>query len=243
VESWRCFATGFGVHEYLHRSHALERWALFRLVTEVVRSVREIGGFHVYLEHLFTLPFPSALRPLLRTISVLHLHSTSASGHESWEKTRTAYVEKRLDAETDDGQIKYHTATGAAASTARSMARNVFVAAAVLAFSATLVKLLVILGAISVEDHAAEQLTALMGGCAIVLPLVAVGALTLAAAFDLEARQHTSEEMLDFLRHQRELLVTASSPREYGRLLIETESRLLGETVTWYARRSFVGVA
>jgi len=47
---------GLSAHQYLHRTHALERWAMFRLVAEVARSVTAIGPFHVYLEHLFTLP-------------------------------------------------------------------------------------------------------------------------------------------------------------------------------------------
>ena len=68
-------------------------------------------------------------------------------------------------------------------------------------------------------------------------------AFDLVAAFDIEARLHTSREMLEFLGPHKDLLATAPTEREYRRLLIETESRLLGETVNWYARRSFMGVA
>jgi len=92
-----------------------------------------------------------------------------------------------------------------------------------------------------VTAHTGEGLASVMGALAVVLPVIAVAALSLAVAFDLEARQHTSSELLEFLLPQKTLLENASSAREYSRLLLETESRLLGETVNWYARRSVVG--
>ena len=72
--------------------------------------------------------------------------------------------------------------------------------------------------------------------------MLAVAALSLAAAFDLEARKHTYNDMLVILRSQHKLLNEASTAREFGRLVLETESRLLGETVNWYSRRSFTGI-
>ena len=59
----------------------------------------------------------------------------------------------------------------------------------------------------------------------------------------LHPYQHGSTEMLDFLTEQKHLLRHATSEGEFNRLLIETESRMLGETVNWYARRSVVGVS
>jgi len=77
----------------------------------------------------------------------------------------------------------------------------------------------------------------------ILLPVLAVAALSLAAAFDLEARRHTFKEMHEFLERQTRHLTEAASEREFAKLLLETESRLLGETVNWFSRRSFTGVA
>ncbi len=87
-----------------------------------------------------------------------------------------------------------------------------------------------------------EQTAAVSGALAIVLPVVAVAALSLAAGFDLEARAHTSSEMLTFLTVSQCCSRTQAAGENTSALL-ETESRLLGETVNWYARRAFVGVA
>jgi len=87
-----------------------------------------------------------------------------------------------------------------------------------------------------------EPSVAILGCFAIIYPVIAVAALSLAAAFDLEAKKHTSEERVAFLERQTGLLESAATAREFAKLLIETESRLLGETVNWHARRSFAGV-
>ncbi len=81
------------------------------------------------------------------------------------------------------------------------------------------------------------------GLAAILLPLVAVGALSLAAAFDLEARHHTFGDTCAFLAMQAERIAQATTFRELAGLVSETEAHLLGETVTWYARRSFLSVS
>ena len=83
----------------------------------------------------------------------------------------------------------------------------------------------------------------LLGFLAVVLPVSAVAVLSLAAANDLQARQHTFGEMLDFLQIQQNRLRLAASRRDFTRIVMETESRLLGETVNWFSRRSFTGVA
>jgi len=57
-----------------------------------------------------------------------------------------------------------------------------------------------------------------------------------------QARIHTFAETLDFLRRQRPLLQKSTSARQFDQLLSETELHLLGETVNWYSRRSFLGV-
>ena len=75
----------------------------------------------------------------------------------------------------------------------------------------------------SFEKYAAE----LLGGMAVFCPVVAVAALSLSAAFDLEARFHTYHQMHDLLIQQRDRLRDATSEHEYTRLLLETEFHLL----------------
>jgi hypothetical protein len=243
-------AVGFGVHQYLHYTHRVQRWAMARLAAEVARSVSSIGGFHIYLEYLFTLPFPTALRPLLRTINVLHLRSTAACKAEPWEPKgkakRDKYVYERLTSrEKPKAQIKYNEETRDNAAARLILARRTFIAASLAAFVGTLIKLLTECDCdwFPVEEKTHEALMAIMGFCAVVLPVIAVAALSLASALDLEARRANTSEMYKFLLEQQLLLENASSAREYSRLLIETESRLLGETANWYARRSFLGVS
>jgi len=236
-------AAGFGMHQYIHRSHAVENWALSRLVAEVARSVTAIGDFHAYLEHLFSLPFPQQLRPLLRTVSMLHLQNSRSHAREPWEGRRTSYISSRLVDPEKKAQIPYHEGVASTAHCWLTVARRTFYAASVGAIFCTFTKLLIMCNWIPLEPHAAAQLAPVLGSFAVVLPVIAVAALSLAAAFDVEARYHTSKELLEFLQQQVGLLQNASSLHEYSRLMLETESRLLGETVNWYARRSFLGVA
>jgi hypothetical protein len=233
-------AGGLGMHHYLHWSQARQVWAVSRLVAEVARSVTAVGPLHVYLEYLFTLPFPPELRPLLRTISVLHLRSTRGDS-TPWQKTRDSYVDRRLTSET--GQIPYYRDAGATAEKWLRILHRAFVVCSVTAFVATFLKVLVIFHAIPVAHAYEGTASSILGGLAIVMPVLAVAALSIAAALDLEARKHTYKEMLEFLEQQVKFLHDASFQREFARLLLETEARLLGEITTWFSRRSFTGVA
>jgi hypothetical protein len=239
-------AVGFNVHQDLHWTHRVQRWAMSRLAAEVARSVSSIGRFHI--EYLFILPFPPALRPLLRTINVLHLRSTAACKAEPWESDgkakRDKYVHDRLTSTNNPrAQIKYNEETRDTAAVRLAIARYTFISGSLGAFGGTLIKLLTVCDCFPVDEGTHDTIKSITGFCAVVLPVIAVAALSLASAFDLEARHANSSEMYDFLLEQRTLLENASSAREYCRLLIETESRLLGETVNWYARRSFLGVS
>lgn len=229
-------AIGFGVHQYLHRSHACGVWAVSRTVAEIGRSVSAMGAAHVYLEHLFHLPFPAGFRPLLRTLSVLHLRSTRDLPAATWQERRDAYLDQRLVDGSKGGQISYHTRALARSRRSLGIAHGVFLTMSLAAFVATSVKL-------AIAGHHHESAEAVLGSLAILLPVLAVAALSLAAAFDLEARVHTSGEILAFLKRQRHLLHHAASERECERLLLETESRLLGENANWFSRRSFTGIA
>lgn len=238
-------AIGFSVHQYLHHSHRVQRWALARLAAEIARSVSSIGPLHLYLDYLFVLPFPMSLRPLLRTLNVLHLRATVTNRKDVWKPTgeakRDAYLHNRLTAA--EAQLHYNQQTHDVAVGRLRFARYAFIFASLLAFFATLTKLLGVLHQLPLDEGIENTLEAVMGFLAIVLPVIAVASLSLAAAFDLEARIANAREMLQFLSDQKLLLENAASEREYCRLLIETEARLLGETVNWYGRRSFLGVA
>jgi len=222
---------GFSVHFGLHHSHIVRTWALSRLSAEITRSVSSLRGLHVHLEHLFKLPFPTLLKPLLRTVNVLYLASTKGSP-EPWEEKRRHYLESRLDG--PHGQIAYYRHKYKDARNKLRWANRIFNGATVTAFLATATKLLV---------HPGAGVSGLLGIGAVLLPVLAVGALSLAASFDLEARAHTYQEMLEYLQKVRPLFGAAKSERAFTHLMLQTESRLLGETANWASRRSFTGVA
>ena len=253
---------GFGVHYFLHHSHACDRkvtraannaasrqcetysraqwWAMSRLAAEVARSVMAFGSVHVYLEYLFALPFPSALRPLLRTINVLHLRGARRDSAD-WESKRNRYVAMRLTGE--EGQINYYRNTAARARRWLHLFQWTFLVCSGDAIAAMFVKLLVIAVNRYLDHDNPAVVTGTLGGLAITLPVLAVAALSLAAAMDLEARKHTYAEMLAFLEEQKDRMNQAATERDFVRLLLETESRLLGEIANWFSRRSFTGVA
>jgi hypothetical protein len=161
---------------------------------------------------------PGELRPLLRTLNVLHLQGRRALDPAGWKARRDRYVSERLK-QPKKGQIDYYDGELAGARGRLKLARGAFYIGSGGAVVATL------------------------GFLAVLLPVVAMAALSLAASLDLEARTHIYEEMLDFLKAQTALLNQAGSENEFAALAVETESRLLGETANWYARRAFTGVA
>lgn len=236
-------AAGFTTHFWLHRSHAVRHWAFCRLVAEVARSVRSIGGRHVYLEYLFTLPLPLSLRAVLRTLNVLHLRDTRSLPQQPWEDLRNTYVKTRLidEPENSNNQTPYYRREAAKARKWHNLAQRVFNVCSLGAFAVSLTKLLVKCHCL--ESLPYDETQSLCGALAVILPVLAVGALSLAGASDLDARTYTFEDMRDFLEQKKEHLEAATSEREFDKLMLETESRLLGETATWFSRRSFTNVA
>lgn len=245
--------SGLVCHELLHRSHAAHMWALARVVSEVTASVRAIRMLHVYLSHLFALPFPDVLRPLLRTLNVLHLHSACA-GSTPWTEIRDRYVHERLTKgsrpEESRPQIKYYTDKLSKFRFRHAVARYGFLGCSVLALAATLLKLLLTEEALA-DGSVLRQFAPWLGVFAVVLPVIAVAALSLAASFDIEALIHTYGEMVGdpsgpgeegVLQRQERLLRAATSEQEFARLVLATEATLLAEIATWASRRSFKGV-
>lgn len=227
-------ATGLAVHFYLHHSNTVRNWAMSRLCAEIARSVGALQHTHVSLKYLFTLPFPKELLPLLQTINILHLASKPSTA-DSWEKRRDRYLENRLDRK--NAQLDYYAKGLANARTWSKVASYCFIVGSGTAFLASVGEMV-----LHVNHAPIEQLIAL-GSFAILMPVVAVAALSLAASFDLEARVHTYHDTLEFLTAIRPHFNAARSERAFVHLALETESRLLGETATWASRRSFTSVA
>lgn len=272
-------ATGYLIHHFLHTTHAVMHWAFCRLVAELARSVRAIGERQVYLEYLFSLPFPTSLRPILRTLNTLHLNSTRTQLQlplKGWSQLRDIYISTRLEGK--NGQLAFYKREANKAKTWLSRAQWAFTVSSLGAFFVSALKLWINCDCPTFLTHHAYSANSTCGFLAILLPVLAVGGLSLAAALDLEARAHTFEDMVIFLDGPQEkkkswwqkliahlrrllkiekppeapstapigqipLLKEASSEREFDKLMLETESRLLGETVNWFSRRSFTGVA
>lgn len=235
-----CLGWGLRVHHELHHSKTVQHWALWRLVVQLADSVRAVGSRHLYLSYLYGLSFPGDLRPLLRTISLRHLQATrgAAAAPGDWRMDRDRYVAQRID-DAARGQLPYYTRQAAQARRQRTTARRWFWGASLAAMLMTTTKLL--LPAVEgLLGHAPHVVPDVLGAFAVLLPLAAVAALSLAAAHDLDARANVYAEMQRYLERQRQALRGAVDARDYDRLLLETESRLLGETVNWYARRAYL---
>jgi hypothetical protein len=229
---------GFATHHYMRRSEPSHIWAVSRLVAETTRSVGALSELRAHLAYLFSLPFPSDIWPLLRTLDVLHLASANAAAGRPWQVLRTAYLRDRLTG--TNAQLGFYERKCADSIRWLLLARWSFFVFWVGAFVAAFIEFL---QACHHLPREAARLDAWCGPLAIVLPVLAVGALSLAAAFDLEARAQTFNEMLSFLRRQMQYIENATSEKEFADLILETESRLLGETVSWLSRRSFTEVA
>lgn len=236
-----CLASGLIYHEWLHRSHAARKWAMARLSAEVARSVMPLAGVPRSLRYLFELPLPDELRPLLRTLNVLHLAGLAGVGG-TWQARRQTYVDQRLR-KPGGGQLDYYAGQLGRARFWLKVARLTFVAGSAGAFAATAAKLGLVFEWWHLDGATHGFFAGAAGALAVFLPVVAVAALSLAAAFDFEARVRTYAEMLEFLRRHTALLEAAVSENEFATLALQIEARLLGETANWHARRAFTGVA
>ena len=227
-------AGGWAVHVLLHRAHGARTWAVSRLVAEIARSVLAMRGAHVQLDYLFTLPLPTGLRSLLKTLNVLHLNETRHGLTESWESRRSVYLSSRLT-DPKSGQVTYYAREGVKAQLRAAWMGYLFLAFSALAVLTSLIEFVLLLST-------GEAPTPL-GVMAVMFPLFAVAALTVSSSLDYEARGHVYAEMVEFLGHQTAYLCAAGSEGEFAELALATEAHLLGETANWFARRSFLGVA
>jgi hypothetical protein len=233
---------GFVVHQMLHRWRAVGVWAMSRLVAELGRSAQATSSVRTSLNQFANDILPSSLRPLLRTLSILHLFKLRRTPGADWRSTLEVYAKTRLTDPTS-GQEPYYQNRCHRARTQLRWARRGFVFGSTFAFLATLAKLLMARHLIHFDPQSDDLALGMMGLLASVLPVIAVAGLSLAASFDLEARMHIYDEMVHFLKRQRSRLESASSQREFNSLVEETERRLVAENATWFMRRLFVAVS
>lgn len=227
---------GLFIHFHLHHSLAVQNWALARLISESARSAKALLSLRLYPDYFFRLPLPQALRPLMRTMNVMLLAHTRNSAHHDWQAARDSYIKTRI-ASPASGQIAFYDQAAHRAEKWATIAHRVFWTCSTITVVATLMELLHCFDCDFL--HLDGRFLSLL---AILMPVVAVGALSLSAAFDLAARHHTFSDMSHFLTKQQENLRNAVTEREFIKLVHETETRLLGETANWYSRRSFTGV-
>lgn len=245
---------GFFAHRRLHGTHAARNWARARLVAEIGRSVRAAGELKIYLGYLFDVVLPvgmevksaiaprpqSEFRALLRTLVVLQL-CAPREDKDHWRTCQTAYIDHRISG--PDGQMSYYRNAAEKAGRQLRWAHSVFVLASGMAMVFTGTKVFLKLGFMSPPILDVQPLGDILGALAVFFPVVAVAALSFAAALDLEARAQTYRDMVNFLERQDSRLRVATTRAEFTRLVTESEARLLGETAIWYDRRAFTGVA
>jgi len=230
---------GYFTHRWLHNEHALRDWAMARLCAEIARSVRSLRGMPMALDHLRQLGLPPELSSLIKTLNVLHLHDNREMPAANLPMLRQRYLSERMN-DPRSGQEPYYKQEKASSLRYFNAASNAFVLLSVLALLATVSKLLILV------IHPAGNWVVwkdIAGPAAILLPVVAVGFMSLATAMDWDARAHSFNDTHLFVQRQSEYIAATASLREFTSLALQTESRLLGETLSWFARRAYVGVA
>ena len=246
---------GLATHHWLHRAASARNWALSRLIAEINRSVRALGTLHLPLDYLFRLRLPEGLGALLRTLNILHLHSTRAQRDQPCGPALAAYLQARLrDPDPKKGQIAYYRSRLAGDQWRLRRSNRTFVVCSAAAILATGLKLLTLAGLVHLPTDYAAALPGVLGVLAVVLPVLAVGALSWAAAHDYEGRIHSFQAICDYLDGASAALdalfpdqpaTGADAPIDAAaarRVIEGIELELLGETAQWYTRRAFAKV-
>jgi hypothetical protein len=249
---------GWLTHRRLHVDRDTADWATARLAAELARSADTLGpgvdqvmidsqptkirfaGQHTHLKAFFDLPIPADFRALTRTMNVLHLEATLPNKAAEWRQLRDRYVRERLDTTLtkNRGQIPYFATELDIAERVVRHTHNTFHAAVAIAVLSTLSKL-----TLPIFEIKLPGVAAMLSWLAIVMPVLAVGVMSVSANLDKEARASTYRDLHDFLSGQRRLLLAAETEPEFLLLQSECEVKLLGETLHWYDRRRFVNPA
>lgn len=233
---------GYLTHYRLHHTSISSKLSLSRLLAEINRSVQSLGRLHMPLEYLFLLRLPRQAAPLVRTLNVLHLRSTSSAQAENWQDHRQNYLRTRLT-DPEKGQIQYYDKRCKTEQRKLNIARRTFQVFSLLAILATLIKLAGYLPLTSSLVGYTSITTSGLGALAILLPVMAVAVLSWTIAQDYEARVATYRSTKATLQQNAEKLATAGSKNECMDLVQATETELLGETLEWAARNTYTKVS
>ncbi len=219
-------ASGFTLHLVVHRAKVARNWAYRRLVAEINRSIITVQNVPAYLAFLFRLPFPNDLRPVLRTLNVLHLRTTRSGSGLNFDEFKEEYIRNRVD-----NQARWYSDRAGKARKWSKIASMTFKIFSGLAIVVVLLELFHLF-----------DLGSVLGLLSVIFPVMAVAATSLAAATDLDARIETFEQAAEFLREQLPLIEKAESMTEMTPFIVVTEERLLGEVANWYSRRTYLGI-
>jgi hypothetical protein len=222
--------TGYGFHHWLQRSRAAGTWSMARLLAQTAYSLQALREVKAYPRYLFTLPMPESLRPLRRSLCVLHLQATRNVDPAEWPGHRDNYLRSRVE-----DQQRFYTKALGKWRRHQTYARRTFVAFTAVAVIAAILKFLLSF----LDVHVDVSLAAM---AAILAPVIAVAALSLSASLEHDFLVQAYSKALEFLQGRKELLEVASSEREFTALAMEVETYLLGETVAWYTRRAHTEV-
>lgn len=227
--------SGFIAHLALHRSHAGRQWAFNRLVAELNRSVEGVSGLHMSLNYFFDVELPQRLRPLLRTLNVLHLKSSRQADRGNWKPVRDTYLARvAVQQEYYGKNAPMHE---------RKAKRNNWL---FLLFSGAAIATGVYKFAthgLHLGEAEAGSLAGVLEIIGIVGPILAVGILSYSSAMDHEANGETFKETKARIDDLARQITAAKSRNELERLVVETERVLLGENAAWFSRRTFKGVS
>ncbi|HTR10544.1 MAG TPA: hypothetical protein VMJ11_28555 [Paraburkholderia sp.] len=240
--------TGAGHHYALHHGGRVGKLVSNRLIAEIMRSLTRIGTARGDFKYVFLLPVPQKFEPVLRTCDILLLRNAPYADGKAWAARRDNYVRERL---TDpiSGQISYYGSRALKAERHLFFATFAFWFFTILAVLMATAELYLGIREVGNRDLAAaislpQSLipSGVLNALAAFFPVVAVGALSWAAASDLHGRAQTFAEMQKFLEDQLRRFSAAASEREFVELVRETETRLLSENLNWYWRRAFATV-
>jgi hypothetical protein len=231
--------TGFLLHRSIHSGRVSEVWATNRLVAEICRSVLALGRLHMGLGYLLRLGLRESLTPLIRSLEMQHLLESREARSADWKPLRDAYAKTRLDPANKASQPAYYQRMYRQDARTLWRANALFLACNLTASAATAATFFALAGGLALPGLAGPITSQALGALAIVLPVLAVGALSWATSKDLQARTDTYRDMLRYLGRQRSRLESATSRSEFQLLVEETETRLLREVIDWYSRCRF----
>jgi hypothetical protein len=229
-------------HRALHHGGHVRMLAVNRLTAEIMRSLARIEEARGNVKYLLALPVPKEFEPLLRTCAILLLCNAPHADVLKWTARRDKYVLARL---TDpvSGQVDYYKNRALKANRHLTYATGLFWCCTVLAVAMAFGELCLGLAEIRATPSPILQWsTSAANALAAFSPVVAVGALSWAAASDLQGRAQTFTQMQIFLGFQVDRFKAAASEREFVELVRETETRMLSENLNWYSRREFASV-